>query len=387
MYRSLSQDYQPPLPVRLEIHFQHRFRRTQQKTPRQVHRPCDVEVHAVKYWETSCAGFEQSKHENKDINQVQGNLLRNLPEWFEDFAEKSGGRRSVSIKGYIRKHFSWIRPRTPFERGIKEAQYFYSLPEGPKFRSMQDDLGCGCSLQEANWWFGSSSRTSWWLDHSRSQSSQWRLWISKQSPIRSRGARFGHSINGCNRIRARQNLLGEQKRDHRSFSSRQPSAKSFVLTILESLAKLAKNNLGIIVRQHRTDRKLMVLQKEQPAESRKELLQCCCNPVWMKSGGLIPWNVTVIWRNVQDYLSDGKTLLNGALENHLVGQWFLSDQWLSIIRFLPKTLQDPQFGEKVLPGIFPGHVLFAGGVWKGDIMTWWQTLRSWNILDVLGDSM
>ena len=27
-----------------------------------------------------------------------------------------------------------------------------------------------------------------------------------------------------------------------------------------------------------------------------------------------------------------------------------------------------QFGSKVLPGIFLGHVLYAGGIWKGDIM-------------------
>ena len=27
-----------------------------------------------------------------------------------------------------------------------------------------------------------------------------------------------------------------------------------------------------------------------------------------------------------------------------------------------------QFGKKVLPGIFLGYVLYAGGIWKGDIM-------------------
>ena len=27
-----------------------------------------------------------------------------------------------------------------------------------------------------------------------------------------------------------------------------------------------------------------------------------------------------------------------------------------------------QFGKKVLPGIFLGYALYAGGIWKGDIM-------------------
>ena len=34
-----------------------------------------------------------------------------------------------------------------------------------------------------------------------------------------------------------------------------------------------------------------VLLKEQYAELKKELLQFCCNQVWMKNGGRIPWSV------------------------------------------------------------------------------------------------
>ena len=35
----------------------------------------------------------------------------------------------------------------------------------------------------------------WWFDYSRSRISQWRLWISKQSSICSRGARLGHPMD------------------------------------------------------------------------------------------------------------------------------------------------------------------------------------------------
>ena len=34
-----------------------------------------------------------------------------------------------------------------------------------------------------------------------------------------------------------------------------------------------------------------------------------------------------------------------------------------------------QFGKKVLPGLFLGYALYAGGIWRGD--NWLQTLRSW----------
>ena len=48
----------------------------------------------------------QSEHEQTDIAFVRRNLLQDLSEWWEDFTEKSGGRKSVSIKEYTREHFS-----------------------------------------------------------------------------------------------------------------------------------------------------------------------------------------------------------------------------------------------------------------------------------------
>ena len=37
------------------------------------------------------------------------------------------------------------------------------------------------------------------------------------------------------------------------------------------------------------------------------LLQYCSNPAWTKRGGLIPWNVTVICKSVEEFLSSGTT--------------------------------------------------------------------------------
>ena len=50
-------------------------------------------------------------------------------------------------------------------------------------------------MQKTYWRSRTSCRKLWWLDYSRSQSSQWRLWISKQSLICSRVARLGHTMN------------------------------------------------------------------------------------------------------------------------------------------------------------------------------------------------
>ena len=55
--------------------------------------------------------------------------------------------------------------------------------------------------------------------------------------------------------------------------------KSFTLTIPWNLAKLVKICLGIIVRQHHTDRKQMGLLKEQCAEYRKAPVLYCYNQV------------------------------------------------------------------------------------------------------------
>ena len=66
MYRSLSQDCLPALPVPATI------RRRSTRSPVQG---------------DQFRSSETSKDDNKDIDPVQGNLLRGLPEWLEDITE------------------------------------------------------------------------------------------------------------------------------------------------------------------------------------------------------------------------------------------------------------------------------------------------------------
>ena len=97
---------------------------------------------------------------------------------------------------------------TSCENDIQEVQYFYSLPERSKLRSMlanQDDNG---SLQKAKWRSSTSGRKNWWLDNSRWQSLQWERWISKQSLICNRGAGLSLSMDSILSVQSK-NFSGD----------------------------------------------------------------------------------------------------------------------------------------------------------------------------------
>ena len=74
-------------------------------------------------------------------------------------------------------------------------------------------------------------------------------------------------------------------------------------------------------------------------------------------------------RNVTDPLSDGKTP-----HERRFGQPFKGPiiPFGSLVEYHPITAKDQsrihQFGKKVLPGLFLGYALYAGGIWKGDVL-------------------
>ena len=72
--------------------------------------------------------------------------------------------------------------------------------------------------------------------------------------------------NGYNHTHVKRKLIRKHKRAYRSSWSRAGNQESFTLIISSNLAVLVKNYPGIIVRQHRTDRKQMELLREQCAE-------------------------------------------------------------------------------------------------------------------------
>ena len=89
----------------------------------------------------------------------------------------------------------------------------------------------------------------------------------------------------------------------------------------------------------------------------------------LKIGGQIPWNVKSIWRNVQDLLSDGKTPYERRFGKPFKGPII---PFGSLVEYYSISAKDQsrihQFGKKVLPGLFLGYALYAGGIWKGDVL-------------------
>ena len=127
---------------------------------------------------------------------------------------------------------------------------------------------------------------------SRSQGSQWKLWISKQSPICSRGAGLGHSMDPVVSVQNK-NFTGNRKKLAKVLGNRQ-EAYSHLHWQFFGIRQSQWRSLGIIARLHHTDQKQQGLLKEQCAEWKKAPPLYCCNQVWMKIGAQTRWNATPI---------------------------------------------------------------------------------------------
>ena len=107
----------------------------------------------------------------------------------------------------------------------------------------------------------------WWLDNSRSQSSQWKLNLETITDMQSSCRTW--PPNGSSRIRVKQKLHRKHTVACKSSWSQIGNLKSFTLTIPWNLAKPVKIFPGIIARLHHIDQTQMGLLKEQCAEWRK----------------------------------------------------------------------------------------------------------------------
>ena len=89
----------------------------------------------------------------------------------------------------------------------------------------------------------------------------------------------------------------------------------------------------------------------------------------MEVGGKILWNVTPICETSQIYYLMGRRPMRDVLGSHLKDLLFHLVHWLS---FHPTTAKDQsrihQVGKKVLLGLFLGYALYAGRIWKGDVL-------------------
>ena len=206
------------------------------------------------------------------------------------------------------------------------------------------------------------------FDDSRSQSSQSELWISKQSPIRSRGIRFGKSMDS---------ILSMKNED---FSGDGKGCTKVPRTVGQAESHLQRQFIGVwqilwrVILESLYFNTLSIRNQRNSCKSgtpNKRRDVCCIVAIRLgsKIGGLILWNATVICEMSKTSWQLGKHLMNGGLENHLQALWSLLVQWLSIILFLRRSSQgSTNLVRKFYLGIFLGDALFAGGIWKGPVL-------------------
>ena len=71
-------------------------------------------------------------------------------------------------------------------------------------------------------------------------------------------------------------------------------------------------------------------------------------------------------RNIEDLLSDGKSPYERRLDIPFNGPVIPFGALVEYHPISAKDIETHQFGPQVLPGIFLGYVMYAGGIWKGD---------------------
>ena len=89
----------------------------------------------------------------------------------------------------------------------------------------------------------------------------------------------------------------------------------------------------------------------------------------MKVGGQILWNAIPICETSQTCCLMGRTPYERRFGKPFEGPII---PFGSLVEYHPITAKDQsrihQFGKKVLPGLFLGYALYAGGIWKGDVL-------------------
>ena len=175
--------------------------------------------------------------------------------------------------------------------------------------------------------------------------------------------------NGSSRIRAKQKIIRKHKGACKTSRSRIGSLKSFVLTIPWNLAKPVKIFPGshCTSTPHRSETKGIA---ERAVGRVKEgssalLLQSGLDEKWWADS----MECNTYLGNIQDLLSDGKTPYDRRFGKPCKGPII---PFGSLVEYHPITANDQsrihQFGKKVLPGLFLGYALYAGRIWKGDML-------------------
>ena len=158
----------------------------------------------------------------------------------------------------------------------------------------------------------------------------------------------------------------------------EPTRKPKVICTDDSLefGKPCEEFSWIIVRQHHTDQKQMGLLGGQCAEWEKVRLRYCCNQVWMKIGGRIPWNAFPICETFKISCLMGRHHMKGGSECPVTDQTYRSEQWSNITLFLRKTNLDCISLEQKSCQVYFSAMHETRGE-SGKETLWSRTLKNW----------
>ena len=328
----------------------------------QVHR-------RVQYWSevTNLPTRTLGQKSLSDDKQDTKDPLADMPFWLEDFTDCLKVPEMPAPANSSRDVYSEHPPKV-VTKSMKHNVYTH-FPKNWNCDVCLRTKNYTGPVQKTHWRSCTSCRKCWWLDNSRSQGSQRKLRISKQSSTCNRGAGLGHSMDPVLSVQNKK-LIRKHKGACKSSWSQIRSLKSFTLTIPWNLAKPVKIFPGIIARLHHIRSETNGIA-ERAVRRVKEgisavLLQSGLNESWWADS----MECYTYLRNVTDLLSDGK---------NRIPKTFWRTFWKgpiipfgSLVEYYLITAKDQsrihQLGKKVLPGLFLGYALYAAGIWKGDVL-------------------
>ena len=120
----------------------------------------------------------QNKKSKEFYNRASDDRLRDLPEWLKEFTEnledtEVPATAHISHDSDSESLQQWHSGSTVFTLTSQKNRNIAMYACEPRWQGL----------------LAEDSRKVWWLDNNRSRRPQWRMWISNQSPIRSRGTR------------------------------------------------------------------------------------------------------------------------------------------------------------------------------------------------------
>ena len=179
-------------------------------------------------------------------------------------------------------------------------------------------------------------------------------------------------LSGFNFTRVKQNLHMRRKKAYHNSWNRRKQRTLYKQTTRWNLGKRVK----VLSWNHRTSaphRSETNGIAERAVRRAKEgtsavLLQSGLDERWWSDS----MECYCYLRNIQDILGDGKNTLWKTIWRIIqrANNTASSSDWIPL-DFSKRPFREliHQFGKKVLPGIFLGYELIAGGIWKGDILT------------------